>query len=116
MTQPTDARTEALRWSLHLLASAGIRPTRLWVFGQHPDCDVQVVDDYVANFHAIAYRTADGSIWIADIGSLNGTWHKTVGGVFAQLDGPARLRPGDTVRIGRTELPWTASHERTTTP
>ena len=38
-------------------------------------------------------------VWVEDIGSTNGTY---VNGV--RLESPRRLKPGDVVRIGETDL------------
>jgi pSer/pThr/pTyr-binding forkhead associated (FHA) protein len=101
-----------LEWVLPLLTQSGIRPSQIWVFGQDPTCQIHIADEYVSGFHALAVRDQAGVMWLADLGSTNGTWHRTAGGVFTQVHGPTRLRPGDTVKVGRTELPWTANHER----
>ena len=55
-------------------------------------------DDYASTHHARVEATRDG-VWLVDLGSTNGTW---VNG--EQLDGRRRLRDGDVVRIGQTEL------------
>jgi pSer/pThr/pTyr-binding forkhead associated (FHA) protein len=55
-------------------------------------------DDYASAEHARVEAQRDG-VWILDLGSTNGTW---VNG--ERMDGRHRLRDGDTVRIGQTEL------------
>ena len=55
-------------------------------------------DDYASARHARVESQRDG-VWILDLGSTNGTW---VNG--QRMDGRHRLRDGDVVRIGQTEL------------
>jgi pSer/pThr/pTyr-binding forkhead associated (FHA) protein len=55
-------------------------------------------DDYASARHARVESRRDG-VWILDLGSTNGTW---VNG--ERMDGRRRLRAGDVVRIGKTEL------------
>ena len=55
-------------------------------------------DDYASARHARVESQRDG-VWILDLGSTNGTW---VNG--ERMDGRHRLRDGDVVRIGQTEL------------
>ena len=55
-------------------------------------------DDYASAHHARVEATRDG-VWLLDLGSTNGTW---VNG--ERMDGRHKLRDGDVVRIGETEL------------
>jgi len=55
-------------------------------------------DDFASARHARIEARRDG-VWILDLGSTNGTW---VNG--ERMDGRHRLREGDLVRIGQTEL------------
>jgi FHA domain-containing protein len=55
-------------------------------------------DDYASAHHARVESQRDG-VWLLDLGSTNGTW---VNGT--RMDGRHRLRSGDVVRIGATEL------------
>ena len=55
-------------------------------------------DEYASAQHARVEAQRDG-VWILDLGSTNGTF---VNG--ERMDGRRRLRDGDTVRIGQTEL------------
>lgn len=62
--------------------------------------DIQARDDeYVSTRHAAVTRHADGTVTVQDLGSMNGTW---VNGV--RIYGPTPLRPGDRLRVGRTEV------------
>ncbi len=55
-------------------------------------------DDFASSHHARVETQRDG-IWILDLGSTNGTW---VNG--ERMDGRRKLREGDRVKIGQTEL------------
>jgi pSer/pThr/pTyr-binding forkhead associated (FHA) protein len=55
-------------------------------------------DDFASSHHARVEAQRDG-IWILDLGSTNGTW---VNG--ERMDGRRKLREGDRVKIGQTEL------------
>ena len=55
-------------------------------------------DDFASAQHARVEPRRDG-VWIEDVGSTNGTY---VNGV--RLEQPRRLKPGDVVRIGDTDL------------
>ena len=55
-------------------------------------------DDYASAHHARIESQRDG-VWIVDLDSTNGTW---VNG--ERMDGRRKLRDGDVVRIGQTEL------------
>ena len=55
-------------------------------------------DEFASARHARFEPRRDG-IWVEDVGSTNGTY---VNGV--RLEQPRRLKPGDVVRIGDTDL------------
>ena len=55
-------------------------------------------DDFASAHHARVELQRDG-VWLLDLGSTNGTW---VNG--ERMDGRRKLREGDVVRIGQTEL------------
>lgn len=55
-------------------------------------------DDYASSHHARVESARDG-VWIVDLGSTNGTF---VNG--DKLAGRRRLKNGDVVRVGQTEL------------
>jgi pSer/pThr/pTyr-binding forkhead associated (FHA) protein len=59
-------------------------------------------DEFASARHARFEPRLDG-VWIEDIGSTNGTY---VNGV--RLESPRRLKPGDVVRIGETDLRFDA--------
>lgn len=105
-----------------------LRPDRVSVLGRAPGVDLQLdpqTDLAVSGRHA-EFRFADGSWWIRDLDSRNGTFvdgHRVTGAVALQdgaelqfaVDGPrARFRTGtsDTGEIrrkGRRTLVWTGT-------
>lgn len=64
--------------------------------GRAAGCGVRVDDAYTSNIHARLFRR-DGSLWLEDLGSTNGTW---VNG--ERLDGATRLSRGDVLQVGAT--------------
>jgi hypothetical protein len=66
--------------------------------GRAPACEIRLDDTYVSSFHARLY-SRDGAWYVEDLGSTNGTWVN-----HRRITGPARLRPGDRVQVGRTTL------------
>src|SRR3954469_20819813 len=68
-------------------------------FGRAEDCDVVLEGDpYASSRHASVFAR-NGARYVRDLGSTNGTH---VDG--NQLVAEHRLRPGDEVRVGETEL------------
>ena len=59
-------------------------------------------DEYASARHARFEPRRDG-VWVEDVGSTNGTY---VNG--ARLDAPRRLKTGDVIRIGETDLRYDA--------
>jgi pSer/pThr/pTyr-binding forkhead associated (FHA) protein len=55
-------------------------------------------DSYVSQLHARLFRR-DGSLYVEDLGSTNGTFLNR-----KQLTGPVALRRGDRIQVGRTVL------------
>lgn len=78
-----------------------------WVIGTAEGCDIRVVDEYASAHHAVIFRDRSGQHWIRDLGSTNGTY-RIRDGLRTKVDAAASLRPGDTVIVGRTSLPWSA--------
>jgi pSer/pThr/pTyr-binding forkhead associated (FHA) protein len=65
--------------------------------GRGPQCSIGVPDDtFASQMHARVIRR-DGSIWLEDLGSTNGTH---ING--ARLGAPVQLVVGDRVQIGST--------------
>ena len=67
------------------------------VIGRSKDCDIQVADPNVSRRHA-EVRQEGAAHWVVDLDSTNGT---EVNGRRLKR---AKLRPGDTITIGSTEL------------
>ena len=66
--------------------------------GRADACQVKVTDTYVSQFHARIYPR-DGSWYVEDLGSTNGTYLNQ-----RRLTGPAELRAGDRLRVGKTSM------------
>lgn len=66
--------------------------------GRNSDSDVHLADPQASRLHATIEKLRDGYV-ISDQGSRNGTFLSGV-----RLEGPARLRNGDLIKIGTTLL------------
>lgn len=67
--------------------------------GRAPGCSLSLADDtFASQIHARVYRS-DGSAWVDDLGSTNGTY---VNG--NRIRQATRLHPGDRVQVGGTVL------------
>ena len=76
------------------------------VIGRSPDCDIVVRDATVSRHHAVLRRDGDGWL-LEDLGSKNGT------GVNGEpLHGPAPVKTGDFVSLGRTGLRFSDADAR----
>ena len=67
------------------------------VIGRSKDCDIQVADPNVSRRHA-EVRQEGSAYWVVDLDSTNGM---EVNGRRLKR---AKLRPGDTITVGSTEL------------
>jgi FHA domain len=64
--------------------------------GRAAGCGVRVDDAYTSSLHARLYRR-NGTLWVEDLGSTNGTW------VNAERIGSAvKLGKGDLLQVGGT--------------
>jgi hypothetical protein len=70
------------------------------VIGRSRDCDIQLADSNVSRRHA-ELRQEGASFWIVDLGSTNGM---EVNGKRVKR---AKLRSGDTITLGSTEVTFT---------
>lgn len=75
-----------------------LKMDRQVVIGRSSDLDMVLVEDMVSRKHAKITFNA-GRITIEDLGSTNGTF---VNGI--RLSQPRKLKPGDIVRVGGTDL------------
>ncbi|HZD01067.1 MAG TPA: FHA domain-containing protein [Actinomycetes bacterium] len=66
--------------------------------GRAATCDLVVADNYVSNVHARVYLR-DGSYWLEDLGSTNGTYMNQ-----ARVSVPTPFGPGDEARMGKATL------------
>jgi pSer/pThr/pTyr-binding forkhead associated (FHA) protein len=66
--------------------------------GRAATCDLVVADNYVSNVHARIYLR-DGSYWLEDLGSTNGTYMNR-----AKVSTPTPFGPGDEARMGKATL------------
>ena len=63
------------------------------VAGRNPDCDLVLVDGHPSRRHA-KLTCKDGSVWLEDLGSANGTFVNQ-----RVVSAPVALRPGDRIRF-----------------
>lgn len=90
-----------------------------WIIGTAPDCPMRVEDEYASAHHAQIFRDRSGQVWVRDLGSTNGTYVRRgaplTGDVLqdmladAKVVGVVQIHPGDSVRVGRTWIPWRAA-------
>lgn len=76
---------------------ADINRQRLTI-GRSARNDLCLEDPFASRLHA-EVRQRDDGIWVSDLGSANGTYLNG-----QRLTSPAKLRNGDRVRIGETEI------------
>jgi hypothetical protein len=74
------------------------------VIGRSRDCDIQLADANVSRRHA-ELRQEGASYWVVDLGSTNGL---EVNGKRVKR---AKLRSGDTITVGSTELEFSRETE-----
>lgn len=86
-----------------------LRGPRSITIGTGADCDVCLSDDpYVSDVHCVVTRDDDGTVWVADLGSTNGTFLRRSSGTRIEtirVTVPTRIEPGDVLFVGRTRLP-----------
>jgi pSer/pThr/pTyr-binding forkhead associated (FHA) protein len=66
--------------------------------GRADACQLKLEDTYASQFHARIYRR-DGSWYVEDLGSTNGTYLNQ-----RRITSPAELRAGDKLRVGKTNM------------
>jgi hypothetical protein len=66
--------------------------------GRDRTCQVRLDDTYVSQIHARLYGK-DGSWYVEDLGSTNGTYLNR-----ERVTGPREVHAGDEVRVGKTTL------------
>ena len=65
-------------------------------FGRADNCGVQLDDTYVSTLHARLF-SKDGTWFVEDLGSTNGTYLNRV-----KVTSPSPITVGDEVRVGKT--------------
>ncbi len=65
--------------------------------------DIAVPDDDYASARHARFEPRQDGVWIQDLGSTNGTYLNG-----ARVEQPRRLRAGDIVRVGDTDLRYEA--------
>jgi pSer/pThr/pTyr-binding forkhead associated (FHA) protein len=68
------------------------------VMGRAPECELLLDDTYVSQQHARIFGK-NGSWYVEDLGSTNGTYVND-----QKLAAPAMVQPGDRIRVGTTVL------------
>ena len=66
--------------------------------GRADACQIHLDDTYASQFHARLFNK-DGSWFVEDLGSTNGTYLNQ-----RRITAPAEVRTGDRIRIGKTTL------------
>ncbi|GAA0529343.1 hypothetical protein GCM10010172_07520 [Paractinoplanes ferrugineus] len=82
---------------------------RTFTIGTGEGCDLRVEDGYASPRHAKIDQHDDGTFVIDDLASTNGTWIRRPGMAFpikVRCGLGIDLKPGDIVKVGRTEIPW----------
>jgi Protein of unknown function (DUF3662)/Inner membrane component of T3SS, cytoplasmic domain len=106
-TQPVSAEELGVEQELVTLSWNGtsheVKQGRI-VIGRSRDCDIQLADANVSRRHA-ELRQEGASYWIVDLGSTNGV---EVNGKRVKR---AKLRSGDTITVGSTELKFARESE-----
>ncbi|MEW6555411.1 MAG: FHA domain-containing protein [Actinomycetota bacterium] len=109
-TRPAAARASARpprggrKAKLVVVSETGRRRQAGWdlegevTIGRAPECAVSIDDEFASNLHSKIYR-AQGSYYVEDLGSTNGTY---ING--RRIHYPTELRSGDRIKIGRTVM------------
>ena len=69
--------------------------------GRAAGCQVTLDDTYASQLHARVFQR-DGTVYVEDLGSTNGTYLNT-----KKVAGPTAVRKGDALQIGRTVMELT---------
>lgn len=85
----------------HKKVVAAYRLMRPAIIGRSMDCDIFVPDVYLSRRHC-RIEERDGSWWIVDLQSSNGTWH------HGTRSARFLLKPGDVIEIGTVAMVFNA--------
>ncbi len=105
--------SESERENAILILQQGNAPSRKWtlereeyVIGRLPECDIVLPDRLVSRHHARVFQK-DGTFWIEDLGSKNGTYVNGDPVTF-----PRELKDGDEIQIAlRFKLAFVGAEE-----
>jgi hypothetical protein len=86
VTEPVDRRGEIFALDSEM------------TIGRAPGCAVVISDSFASQLHARVFER-DGTWYVEDLGSRNGTWLNRT-----QVHGATKLEPGDLVKVGDTVL------------
>src|SRR5215831_1872421 len=67
--------------------------------GRGTENQLPLQDDKASRRHALIHDRGKDGFWILDLGSRNGTYRNN-----RRVQQPARLRDGDSIRVGSTQL------------
>jgi phosphoserine phosphatase RsbU/P len=82
-----------------------VRKDATATFGRSQTNTIVLTDASISRQHAQIYFR-DGSFWIEDLGSKNGTKHGT-----RRLDSPVQLKPGDHLQLGNIHIVFSGMGE-----
>lgn len=80
------------------VATVGLSGTTPLQIGRADGCDLRLADTYVSSFHARIF-SRDGSWFLEDLGSTNGTYLNQ-----RKVTSATELHAGDRVKLGKTVL------------
>ena len=98
---PTGDGPPPTTLTVHPAEGGKLRAVRLeaaTTIGRAPECELRVDDTYASQQHARIFGR-NGSWYVEDLGSTNGTFVNE-----QRLAAPAMLTPGDRIRVGTTVL------------
>lgn len=79
------------------------------VLGRHRDCTIPLADGKASRRHARVFSKPDGTIWVEDLESANGT---EVNG--EEIFSPRKLLDGDLIQIGKAKVRFLGDTVETT--
>ncbi len=74
---------------------------RQYLVGRSSKCNIVLTDGTISANHASILIQPDGSVWLQDLGSMNGTFVNN-----NRLVAPIRIYPGDKVKLGNYYWNW----------
>jgi pSer/pThr/pTyr-binding forkhead associated (FHA) protein len=97
------AEEQPVAQTLLIHPPGGARPstaklTASMTIGRGADCELRLDDTYASNQHARLFGR-NGSWYVEDLGSTNGTFVND-----QKLAAPAQIQPGDKIRVGTTVM------------